>query len=231
VSRFRGVLLDWRGTLVLAPRFRPWIEAALTRLGRNSDAAAVDSVLSRLRSADRSAVDAAAVDTDAALHRAAYHSWFAAAGIDGDLADSLYAVECDASMNPFADDVGLLLVTLADAGVRIGVVSDIHFDLRPSFAEQPTGRGDTWFDLIDAWILSYEVGVAKPDPSIFTTALERLGLDAHEVLMVGDRAGWDGAAVERGVTTLVLPPLGAVTERRLHHVLDLVVPGWSHPPR
>jgi FMN phosphatase YigB (HAD superfamily) len=203
------------------------VQTALDRIGRASAAEEVDAVLAALRAADRSVLDSTAIDTDAALHRSAYYSWFTAAKLDPRLADSLYAVESDPSVNPFADDVELLLPTLHDAGLRIGLISDIHFDLRPSFAARRTASGTAWSDLIHTWVLSYELGVAKPDPAIFTTALNRLGLGADEVLMVGDRAGWDGAAAQLGITTLLLPQLRDVTERRLHHVLDLVAPGWA----
>ena len=39
---------------------------------------------------------------------------------------------------------------------------------------------------VDVLITSEECGVAKPDPAIFLSALERLGVDAHEAVMVGD---------------------------------------------
>ncbi len=225
--RFRAVLLDWRGTLVVAPTY-PWLaERALRGLGRDASAAAVESVLERLRAADPSRVDSSAIDADVDEHRAAYREWFAAAGVDDELSAALYAVESDPSLNPFAVDVGDLLRTLTASGVRVGVVSDIHVDLRPVFAAHEAGDGRTWADLVDVWALSYEVGAAKPDPAIFRSALDRLDLAPHDVLMVGDRGGWDGAAAAIGITTLVLPPLTSVAEARLHRVLDLVLPGRS----
>ena len=39
--------------------------------------------------------------------------------------------------------------------------------------------------------------------------------------MVGARSRPDGAAVESGFTTLLLPPLTSPGERRLHHALAL----------
>jgi HAD superfamily hydrolase (TIGR01549 family) len=39
---------------------------------------------------------------------------------------------------------------------------------------------------VDALITSEECGVTKPDPAIFRSALERLGVEAHEAVMVGD---------------------------------------------
>ncbi|GIG38749.1 HAD family hydrolase [Cellulomonas phragmiteti] len=222
---FRGVLLDWRGTLVVAPTYRWLARTALENLGRDASSGVVETVLDRLRSADSSRVDSSAIDTDVAEHRAAYLAWFAAAGLDDELAAALYAAESDAGRNPFATDVGDLLLALTSAGVRIGVVSDIHVDLRPVFAANSVGDERTWADLIDVWALSYELGVAKPDPAIFRFALDRLGMPAQDVLMVGDRGAWDGAAAAIGITTLVLPPLTDAREARLHRVLDLVLPG------
>jgi FMN phosphatase YigB (HAD superfamily) len=224
---FKGVLLDWRGTLVVAPTYRWLTRTALGALGRDASAASVEAVLARLEATDVTRVESSAIDTDATIHRQAYAAWFRAAGLDEDLADCLYAVESDLSLNPFARDVGPLLRTLHAAGVRIGVVSDIHVDLRPAFAQQANPDGSSWADLVDAWALSFELGVAKPDPAIFATALDQLGLPAQEVLMVGDRGAWDGAAVALGITTLLLPPLRAVGDLRLQRVVDLVMPGTA----
>ncbi len=219
------MLLDWRGTLVVPPTYSWLVGTALRRLGREASPASVAAVLDRLRAVDDDEVVSSAVDTDAAVHRLAYQRWFDRAGLDDELARELYAVESDAALNPFADDVGPLLQALRAAGVRIGVVSDIHVDLRPVFAEHRNPEGSTWADLVSAWALSFELGVAKPDPAIFEVALQRLGLAPEEVLVVGDRSTHDGAAVELGMTTLLLPPLRAPADRRLHHVLDLVLPG------
>ncbi|HZL05897.1 MAG TPA: HAD family hydrolase [Coriobacteriia bacterium] len=224
---FRAVLLDWRGTLVVAPTYRWLAETALMRVGRDATPAAVERVLGLLRDADSTRVDSSEIDTDVVKHRAAYVEWFASAGVDDELADAMYVAESDPKLSGFAADVGDLLHTLTSAGVRVGVVSDIHVDLRPTFAEHAVGDGRTWADLVDVWALSYELGVAKPDPAIFRFALERLELPPREVLMVGDRGAWDGAAAAIGVTTLVLPPLETVHDARLHHVLDLVLPGRS----
>ena len=212
------MLFDWRGTLVVAPTFRWLVEVALERLGRDTDP---EEVLTQLRAVVRGRED---VDSDAALHRTTFLSWLNRAGVDAELAEGIYAVESDGRANPFADDVGQTLWTLHEAGVLVGVLSDIHFDLRPAFAEHRHPDGSSWADRIDAWALSYELGVAKPDPAIFASALDRLGLPAADVLMVGDRSGWDGAAVESGITTLLVSPLRAPHEARLQRVLDLALP-------
>lgn len=223
--RFRGVLLDWRGTLVVAPTYRWLVHRALRALGRPAGGDEVEAVLAQLRTADATEVESSAVDVDVHLHRAAYARWFRTAGLDGDLAAALYAAESDVAANPVAGDVEPLLVALRRAGVAVGVLSDIHVDLRPSFAARATADGTTWADLVTVWTLSFEVGAAKPDAAIFQRALEQLGLPAADVLMVGDRGTHDGAAADHGITALVVPPLRSPDEHRLQRVLDLVAPG------
>ncbi|MCE6994115.1 HAD-IA family hydrolase [Saccharothrix sp. S26] len=204
--RLRAVIFDWRGTLVLTPTFRGWVAEALRRIGRDPGQAA--EVIAAL---DVRRLDAPGVDADAALHREAYYGAFRDAGFDPELADSLYAIESDPAFNPFAVDAGPTLWQLRDAGVRIGVLSDIHFDIRPAFGDLP----------VEAFVLSFEHGVVKPDPAIFRIALDGLGVEPGEALMVGDRSTHDGAGVEAGLPTLLVPPLRDVNDARLHLVTNL----------
>ncbi|WP_447003391.1 HAD family hydrolase [Saccharothrix isguenensis] len=206
-NRLRAVIFDWRGTLVLAPTFRGWVAEALRRIGR--DVGQTTEVIGRL---DVRRLDAPGMDTDPDLHREACYAAFLAAGFDPVLADSLYAVECDPAFNPFAVDAGPTLRELRARGVRIGVLSDIHFDIRPAFGDLP----------VDSFVLSFEHGLAKPDPAIFRLALDELGAEPEEVLMVGDRSTHDGAGVEAGMPTLLVPPLRDVNDARLHLVTALV---------
>jgi FMN phosphatase YigB (HAD superfamily) len=213
-----GVLFDWRGTLVTMLDGYDWAREALNLLGRPADDDATSVLWEAIRSAaghpDRLA--SPDCDTSMATHRHTYYAVFADAGLDGQLADALYAVESDPSYNEFALDVAPTIRRLAGAGIKVGVISDIHFDLRPVFAAQGLETS------IDAFVLSYELGVQKPDPAIFEIALEKLGTTPQETLMVGDRASHDGAAASLGVVTLLLPPLTDVHQRRLHLVESIV---------
>jgi FMN phosphatase YigB (HAD superfamily) len=207
----RAVLFDWRGTLATTLDEQAWATEALRRLGRDDDAAALAARLATI--ADR--LDAPGVDTDAALHRRTYLDALATLGVDDDLAETLYAVESDPALNVFADDAAATLRELCAAGLRLAVVSDIHVDIRPAFAAAGLDG------VVDVFTLSVEHRIQKPDPRMFTRTLRALGVEPEDALMVGDRSQPDGAAVECGLTTLLLPPLAAPSDRRLHRVLAL----------
>lgn len=213
----RAVLFDWRGTLVVNLTRVEWVGRALTALGRGLDGAVVDGTVSAIARANGAGnrLDAPGVDCDPALHRRAFLDVFADARLDTDLAEALYAVESDPRNNPFADDVADTFAALRGRGLRIAVVSDIHVDLRPAFAAAGMAG------MVDVFTLSFEQGVQKPDPLMFTRTLDALGVAPADALMVGDRSRPDGAAVESGIPTLLVPPLRSVDDRRLHLVLSL----------
>ena len=213
----RAVLFDWRGTLVVDLTDVEWVGRALTALGREADPAAVEPIASAIARANGAGnrLDGPGVDSDAALHRRTYLDVFADAGLDAELAEALYVVESDPGRNHFAVDVLDTVQALRARGIRIAVVSDIHVDLRPAF--DAAGLGE----LVDVFTLSFEQGVQKPDPLMFTRTLTALGVGPEEALMVGDRSRPDGAAVESGIPTLLVPPLRSVDDRRLHLVLAL----------
>ena len=216
-SGLQGVIFDWRGTLVVTPSEVEWCRLALARLGRPADDAAATMLLAQIL--DAPAVErlwAAGVDASVTVHRDAYFQVFADAGLDLDLAGVLYELESDAGLNPFADDVEATLATIKGAGLHIAILSDIHFDIRPAFVDAGL------YAFVDTFALSFERGLMKPDPAFFAECLRDLNLDAANTLMVGDRASHDGAAVQLGCPVLLLPPLTAISDRRLHLVTALL---------
>jgi HAD superfamily hydrolase (TIGR01549 family) len=78
------------------------------------------------------------------------------------------------------DDVPAVLRQLFDAGLRIGLISNTHRCLA-SFQSHFELQG-----LISATVSSSEHGLMKPHPSIFSAALQLLGVGAAEAVMVGD---------------------------------------------
>lgn len=109
------------------------------------------------------------------------------------------------------DDALPCLRALADAGVRIGMITNGI----PSF-QQPkldTLELAAHFEHI---ITSGEFGVAKPDASIFLHACGLFGIDPSEAAYVGDRLHTDAlGAVGAGLTGVWLDRDGAATADEL----------------
>jgi len=220
--RFRGVLFDWRGTLFHDENDADWLRASAGSIGRslNQDEAArlVRAIGESERHPDVVAAQATA-DCSLELNRTATMLLLRIAGFDDELAHAVWQRDgtFDASV-PFPDTPSTLRALKA-SGVRVGVVSDIHYDLRPLFEHCEL------LECVDAFTLSFEHGCQKPHRRIFEIALEALGVSAAETLMVGDRASRDGGAVEAvevGITTLLLPPARNFERRGLDVVLRLL---------
>ena len=140
-------------------------------------------------------------DLEPHLHREAYLHVLRESGVAHQQATQLYELLIDpASWTPYPDTAAVL-TGLHRRGVRVAVVSNIAFDLRPAFAALGV------FDDVDEYVLSFEVGAVKPNPEIFQTALTRLGVDASETLMVGDSEEADGGARALGCRFALVDPL------------------------
>ncbi|MFE2542361.1 HAD family hydrolase [Actinacidiphila glaucinigra] len=221
---FEAVLLDWVGTLIVpkwgpdhaGPKGGSWIEGALQRLARDASSSEVSRISAALDTAIRQPEVAQAMkgaDASVESYRAGFARWASAAGIDEALMGALYDELALPDVDLFAVDVERTLATLKAAGVRVAVVSDVHFDIRPWFVKAGLDG------YVDRFVLSFEHGVCKPDPAIFRSALDALEVGPDDALMVGDRSAYDGAAVEAGIATVLLPPLAEASAERLHLVL------------
>jgi HAD superfamily hydrolase (TIGR01509 family) len=138
-------------------------------------------------------------------------------GVDPEFAAALFENYMP-SLMPFAD-VHATLTELRSRNVRVGVVSNFGRDIRPAFVRHGLDG------LVDAFVISYEVGFVKPEPEMWRTALKIMQADPEETLMVGDHAAGDGGAIVAGITALVLPLVPAPQQPRgLDRVLKLVQP-------
>lgn len=79
-----------------------------------------------------------------------------------------------------------LLVRLRRAGIRSAAVTN-----GTSASQRPKLRNTGIDDLVDAIVVSEEVGVAKPEPEIFRHALAALDADPATTLFVGDNPAAD----------------------------------------
>lgn len=140
------------------------------------------------------------------LHREAYLHVLRESGLADHHAESLYSRVIDPASWTAYPDTARVFKSLAAQGVRTAVVSNIAFDVRPAFTAIGIAR------LVNEFVLSFEVGAVKPDPAIFTAALDRLGVAAQDTLMVGDSEEADGGARAVGCRFALVDPL-PTTER------------------
>ena len=224
-----AVLFDFHGTLAQVEDSVGWVLAAAAECGATLERPRATALADRLVTAGRAggplparvpphlAEVWAERDLYPPAHRAAYVGLAATVdtGVDG-LAEALYErlLRPDGWL-PYADTAATLRALRA-AGVPVAVVSNIGFDLRPHFAAWE------FTDLVDAFVLSYEVGRRKPDPGIFLRACGLLGVEPERTLMVGDTPA-DAGAVRAGCAALVLPAAEAGRANGLAAVLDLAI--------
>ena len=87
------------------------------------------------------------------------------------------------------DDAVPFLEALRTSGIRTAFVSNCSSNTRPLLIALGLA------DLVDHLVLSCEVGAAKPEPAIYRTALDVLGVPPSEALFVDDQRSYcDGAA-------------------------------------
>lgn len=184
-----AVTVDAMGTLVELDEPVARLERALRdwRVERDPDsvAAAFKTEIAYYLEHKLAARDAEAL---ADLRRECARVFLEAAGVEIDPAEFAPAFVEAMVFRPLDGSVAAL-ERLRAAGLALACVSDWDVALR----EQLVKSGlDHFFALV---LTSAEAGAEKPDPAIFETALERLGVEPARALHVGDgEADRDGAA-------------------------------------
>lgn len=82
------------------------------------------------------------------------------------------------------DGIGEIWKRLKGEGIKIGICSNLAMPYGSSLVSTLPGTPD-------ALVLSYEVGLAKPNAAIFHLVCERLDLTPAEILFVGDTQSAD----------------------------------------
>ncbi|MEU4471855.1 HAD family hydrolase [Micromonospora sp. NPDC023888] len=90
-----------------------------------------------------------------------------------------------------------VLAALRQRGLRTGVISDCTHEL-PAFLPQLAVA-----PLLDVRVFSVQVGRCKPDPVLYLTACQRLGLTPADCLYVGDGGSQELTGAERAGMTAV----------------------------
>lgn len=213
-----AVLFDWRVTLFHDESDEDWLRASAASIGRILSDEQTRDLTHRLgQSARHPEVVKGRLQADCSreLHEATALLELRLAGFDDELALAVYKRDGDLTATMPYPDAADVLRTLRAHDVRVGVVSDIHYDLRPHFAAHDLA------DCVDTFTLSFQLGCQKPDPRLFEIAVKALDVSADATLMVGDGSSRDGGAVAVRITTLLLPPVPEFTPRGLDKVLRL----------
>jgi HAD superfamily hydrolase (TIGR01509 family) len=208
VSNVQAVLFDFSGTLFRLEEDESWFD------GMEVDEREVDGhvqaeLMRRLTAPVGRSVDMtdeqyhAWANRDLAphLHREAYLHVLRESGLADHHAEALYDRVIDMSSWAPYPDTAEVLKGLHLQGIKIAVVSNIAFDVRPAFV----AIGAT--DYVDEFVLSFEVGAIKPDAAIFETALARLSVEPSHAVMVGDSDEADGGARAVGCGFALVDPL------------------------
>lgn len=209
-STIEAVLFDFSGTLFRLEEDPTWFEGVHGADGTPVDGAGAAELMRRMTAPVGETVEFDDAtrhawrnrDLDPALHRQAYLHVLEQSGVtDRAQAESVYERVIDAnSWTPYPDTESVLK-KLAAESIRVGVLSNIAFDIRPAFVDRGLDR------YVDEFVLSFEVGHVKPHPAVFRHAVSSLGVDPSSTLMVGDSAEADGAAREIGCSFALVDPV------------------------
>jgi putative hydrolase of the HAD superfamily len=114
------------------------------------------------------------------------------------------------------DDVKPFLAGLKAQGFRIGIISNFAPTLKAILEDKGILHD------FDPVIVSTEVGLEKPDPAIFQLALDRAGLEAKDILYIGDHETNDiWAPNQVGIDAVRIIRYSYHTGEGIHSLLEL----------
>ena len=123
------------------------------------------------------------------------------------------------TMVPYPDTPAVLKA-FNSAGLPIGIVSNTGWSIDRGYAA--TGLDA----FIGTFVLSCDLGIAKPAPEPFLTACERLGVSPERTLMVGNNRVADSGSICVGCHCLILPPGPPGATRGLRAAADMAGLPW-----
>jgi HAD superfamily hydrolase (TIGR01493 family) len=123
------------------------------------------------------------------------------------------------TMVPYPDTPAVLKA-VSGAGLPIAIVSNTGWSI-------DTGYAATGLDaFIATFVLSCDLGIAKPAPEPFLIACERLGVSPERTLMVGNNRLADSGSICVGCLCLILPPVPPGATRGLRAAADMAGVPW-----
>jgi putative hydrolase of the HAD superfamily len=222
VSRVRAVLLDLYDTLAWTewPTMRAELE---DRFGLG-EAELLRALTTTREARSTGAFGSADGDLAAILEAAGVHP---DPQLVHELSEARVRALADDGVHLWDDSVPTLR-ELRARGLRTAIVSNCDHATRPIVDDLGLERE------ADAIVLSFEVGVAKPDPGIYRAALAAVGAGPEEAVFVDDQAWYCDGAQALGIRSFLIrrddaepaEGFGAVGDRDvlrdLRSLLDLV---------
>jgi putative hydrolase of the HAD superfamily len=222
VSQFDAVLFDAGDTLIrLSGSGEKLLHRAAATLGVGQlDPEEVAHVWRRVLDRSSTAEELAkGRDLSNARHREVWVALYDAAGCERlapGLSEELYALTVSAESWEAFPDTLPTLKAVRDRGLRVGIVSDTGFDLRPAMDQLGLSP------FLNTVVMSFEHGVCKPAATVFLTACDQLHVLPERTLMVGDNPLTDSGAVDVGMYVFLLPRPAKTGPRGLGRVLSLI---------
>lgn len=145
-------------------------------------------------------------------------------GEDGMLPEALYRAFSEPGNYGAYHDVLETLGELAEAGVKLGLISNFESWLEGLLENLDLDR------YLEIRVISGKEGFEKPHPRIFELALERAGVEPHQAMHVGDSPISDFEGAERAGLQAVLldrwerfPEFRGKRIRGLREIPDLLI--------
>lgn len=221
----RAVLLDAGNTLVFVDRHRV-LEIYRTH-GVEADETVFLEAEFQAREVLIQRIGEGGSGTEAHVWRAYFETLFRKSGVPEErmeqVGEALVRIHQEEHLWTWVEaGTGEALVSLRDAGYRLGVISNA--DGRIEALLQSRGLREHFEFILDSQV----VGVEKPDPRIFQAGVERMGVPPEECLYVGDLYPVDVVGARgAGLQALLLDPMDRLAHYpvdRVRSVLDL--PGY-----
>jgi HAD superfamily hydrolase (TIGR01509 family) len=156
-------------------------------------------------------------DLSSEAHRAAYVGLLSTVDQPHDaLAEAIYDQILEpGGWVPYAD-ARRTVEQLRARGLRVGLISNVGFDIRPIL------RAHGFDEQARRCALSFELHAVKPDPEIFRAALRTLEAEPSATLMIGDHESADRGGEALGIRTVILPMTAPGSRHGLDQVFRLL---------
>jgi HAD superfamily hydrolase (TIGR01509 family) len=194
----RALLVDFGGTLFVPLEGKQWLTAAAAK-AKTRLSAREHTRLATLLDTRFHYIRAPGSDLSAAAHERSMLPALESMVTDKTLATALYDLQAADDFWSLRRGARELLQRAREQSLRVIVVSNIAWDIRPLF----TGAG--LHDHVDGFALSCEVGAEKPDNLIFEHALSLAECTPRQALFIGDDPVNDSGALHLGIPVVLVP--------------------------